>query len=52
MTIESDSTLMKISVHGAKKVEDGSPAIIEKDWEHFIFEQSKPFIESGKHLDE
>jgi len=48
--VGSDSTLMKIAVHGAGEVEDGTPAIVEKVWEHFIFERFKPYIESGKHL--
>ena len=48
--VGSDSTLMKISVHGAGEVEDGTPEIVEKVWEHFIFERFKPYIESGEHL--
>ena len=35
----TDSTLMKISVHGAGEVDDSTPAIVEKVWEHFIFER-------------
>jgi hypothetical protein len=46
----SDSTLMKIPVHGAGEVEDGTPAIVEKVWEHLIFERFKPHIENGEHL--
>ena len=45
-----DSTLMKVSVHGSGEMEEGMPAIVEKVWEHFIFERFKPYIESGKHL--
>jgi hypothetical protein len=41
---------MKISVHGAGEVEDGTPATVEKVWEHFIFERFKPYIESDGHL--
>ena len=48
--IGSDSTFMKISVHGAGEVEDGTPATVEKVWEHFIFERFKPYIETGEHL--
>ncbi len=48
--VGSDSTLMKISVHGAGEVEDGTPATVEKVWNHFIFERFKPYIESGGHL--
>ena len=49
-TVGSDSTLVKIFVHGAGEVEDGTPAIVEKVWEHFIFESFKPYIENGEHL--
>ena len=45
-----DSTLMKVSVHGSGEMEEGMPAIVEKVWEHFIFERFKPYIEAGKHL--
>ena len=48
--VGSDSTLMKISVHGAGEVEDATSVIVEKVWEHFIFERFKPYIESGEHL--
>jgi hypothetical protein len=47
-----DSTLFKVSVHAAGEVDEGIPAIVEKVWEHFIFEQLKPYIESGKNLEE
>ncbi len=30
MTIGSESILMKISVHGASEVMDGTPAIVDK----------------------
>ena len=46
----SDSTFMNISVHGAGEVGDGTPAIVEKVWGHFIFERFKPFIETGGYL--
>ena len=48
--VGSDSTLFKVSVHGAGEVEEGIPAIVEKVWEHFIFEQLEPYIVSGKNL--
>jgi len=50
--VGSDSTLFKVSVHAAGEVDEGIPAIVEKVWEHFIFEQLKPYIESGKHLND
>lgn len=45
-----DSTLLKVSVHGSGELEEGVPAIVEKVWEHFIFERFKPYIESGNYL--
>jgi hypothetical protein len=48
--VGSDSTLFKVSVHAAGEVDEGIPAIVERVWEHFIFEQLKPYVESGKHL--
>jgi hypothetical protein len=48
--VGTDSTLMKVSVHGSGEMEEGMPAIVEKVWEHFIFERFKPYVESGKHL--
>jgi len=48
--VGTDSTLFKVSVHAAGEVDEGIPAIVERVWEHFIFEQLKPYVESGKHL--
>jgi hypothetical protein len=48
--VGNDSTLMKVSVHGSGEMEEGMPAIVEKVWEHFIFDRFKPYVESGKHL--
>jgi hypothetical protein len=50
--VGSDSTIFKVSVHAAGEVDEGIPAIVEKVWEHFIFEQLKPYVESGKHLND
>ena len=49
--VGTDSTLFKVSVHAAGEVEDGLPAIVERVWEHFIYEQLEPYIKSGKHLE-
>ena len=46
-----DSTLFKVSLRAAGEVQEGIPAIVESVWDHFIFDQLKPYIESGKHLD-
>ncbi len=49
--VGSDSTIFKVSVHAAGEVDEGIPAGVERVWEHFIFEQLKPYIESGKYLE-
>jgi hypothetical protein len=49
--VGTDSTLFKVSVHAAGEVDEGIPAIVERVWEHFIFEQLEPYIKSGKHLE-
>jgi len=49
--VGTDSTLFKVSVHAAGEVDEGVGDIVESVWEHFIFEQFKPYIESGKHLE-
>jgi len=50
-SVGNDSTLFKVSVHAAGEVKEGTPALVEGVWEHFIFEQLKPYIESGMHLE-
>ncbi len=49
-SIGNDSTLMKISVHGSGELEKGLPAIVERVWEHFIFERFEPYVEEEKHI--
>ncbi|MFI5237530.1 MAG: SRPBCC domain-containing protein [Ignavibacteriales bacterium] len=49
-SVGDDSTLFKVSVHASGEVEEGIPGLVEGVWEHFIFEQFKPYIEAGKHL--
>lgn len=44
--IGSDSTLMNVEVHGSGELKDGLPAVVEKVWEHFIFERFKPYVEN------
>jgi hypothetical protein len=49
--VGSDSTLLKLTVNAAGQMEEGWPEIVDKVWRHFLFEQFKPYIESGKHLE-
>ena len=39
-----------MTLKAAGEVQEGIPAIVESVWEHFIFEQLKPYVEEGKHL--
>jgi hypothetical protein len=48
--IGSDSTLIKLTVNAAGQIKEGWPELVDKAWHHFLFEQFKPYIESGKHL--
>ena len=49
--VGTDSTLFKVTLNAAGQVQDGIPEIVESVWDHFIFEQLEPYVESGKHLD-
>jgi len=48
--VGSDSTLMKISVHASGEMQEGTATLVEGVWDHWIFEQFKPYVEEGKHL--
>lgn len=48
--VGTDSTLFKVSLRAAGEVQEGIPAIVESVWDHFIFEQLEPYVNSGKHL--
>jgi hypothetical protein len=43
----SDSTLLKLTVHGAGEIAEGVPAIIGSVWHHFLFERFKPYVIGG-----
>ena len=43
----TDSTMLKLIVHGSGEVEEGVPVIIESVWRHFLFERFKPYVEGG-----
>jgi hypothetical protein len=42
--LDSDSTLLKLSVHGSGEIQKGLPALVEKVWHHFLFERFKPYM--------
>ena len=48
--VGNDSTRLKLTVNATGQMEEGWPDLVDKVWRHFLFEQFKPYIESGKHL--
>ncbi len=47
----NDSTKFIVSLNAAGQVEEGIPAIVEKVWDHFIYEQLEPFVKSNYQKD-
>lgn len=43
--VGTDSTSLAVEIHAAGEIDDNIPGIVEKVWEHFIFERFKPYIE-------
>ncbi len=48
--VGDDSTKLMVSVHAMGEFGDEMPKIINNVWKHFLFEQLKPYVETGKHL--
>ena len=48
--VGNDSTLLKLIVNAAGQMKESWPELVDEVWHHFLFEQFKPYIESGKHL--
>ena len=40
-----NNTLLKLNVNGSGKFSEDTPEIIRQVWEHFLWEQFKPYIE-------
>jgi hypothetical protein len=49
--VGTDSTALELTVHGSGEIEPGLAETVEGVWLHFLVEQFKPYIESGRHLD-
>lgn len=47
----NDSTKFIVSLNAAGQVEEGIPAIVEKVWDHFIFDRLEPFVNSNYQKD-
>ncbi len=46
--VGSDSTFLQLDVHGAGELTEDLPGIVEKVWEHFIFERFEPYVLKGR----
>jgi hypothetical protein len=51
-TVDKSNTLLKVTVRAHGHVEAGWAETVDGVWQHFIHEQLKPYVESGKHLEE
>ena len=50
-SVSTDSTLLKVKVNASGEYDPSWPALVDNVWQHFIFDQFKPYIESGKYLE-
>jgi len=46
----SDSTKLKLSVNISGEIDEGLPETIDKVWQHFLFEQFRPYMDEGRHF--
>jgi len=49
--VGADSTRLEISLRASGEYEEAWPATLDRVWHHFLFEQFKPYVEAGKHLE-
>jgi len=49
--VGTDSTMLKINVNASGEYDPSWPPLVDNVWKHFIFEQFKPYIETGKYLE-
>jgi hypothetical protein len=49
--VGADSTRLEMSLHASGEYQEAWPATIDRVWHHFLFEQFKPYVEAGKHLE-
>ena len=42
---EEDQTLLTLNVHGAGEFSEETPELVRQVWEHFLWEQFKPYID-------
>ncbi|MBS2097834.1 hypothetical protein [Carboxylicivirga linearis] len=47
LTMEQDSTLLEVQVHGSGEFEEEWPDLIKSVWRHFIIDRFKPYWEQN-----
>jgi uncharacterized protein YndB with AHSA1/START domain len=47
--VDVGQTRLKLHVHGTGPIDAGTVDAVKRVWNHFLVEQFKPYIESGKH---
>jgi len=47
--VDPELTKLKLAVNGSGEIEEGTSEIVKNVWHHFLFDQLKPYVESGKH---
>lgn len=48
--VPPDSTKLLLSVHATGELQPDWPTVVEKVWQHFLFDQFKPYVEAGRHF--
>ncbi len=46
-----DSTKLQVNVHSSGEIDQKTADVVERVWEHFIFERFEPYIKEGRHLE-
>jgi hypothetical protein len=46
---DPEITKLSLTVNGSGEIEEATSEVVKKVWHHFLFDQLKPYVESGKH---
>jgi hypothetical protein len=50
--VDDNNTVLKLTVRAHGHVEQGWAETVDGVWQHFLHEQLKPYVESGKHREQ
>ena len=51
-TVDENNTLLRVTVKAHGVMQEGWAEAVDGVWNHFLHEQLKPYVESGKHLED